>query len=131
MGVRALKNIMLAVMARQEGDAEAFELAAANTIPLEICLTFRGIACLGGMMHRKPKLLWKIFIHVLKMTLALDQWFMVQASHPKATAETIQALTAHPDYDLGTPNRIRSVSGGLNSNPVDTWSFWCSTTLLT
>ena len=22
-----------------------------------------------------------------------------------------------------TPNRIRSVSGGLNSNPVNTWSF--------
>ena len=24
---------------------------------------------------------------------------------------------------MGTPNRIRSVSGGLNSNPVNTWSF--------
>ncbi len=24
---------------------------------------------------------------------------------------------------LGTPDRIRSVSGGLNSNPVNTWSF--------
>ena len=36
--------------------------------------------------------------------LSLDQWFMVQAAHPKATAESIQYLTSHPDYDLGTPN---------------------------
>jgi aminopeptidase N len=32
-------------------------------------------------------------------------------------------LINHPDYDLGVPNRIRAVSGGLNSNPVNTWSF--------
>lgn len=48
---------------------------------------------------------------------------MVQASHPKATAATIEYLTSHPDYDLGTPNRIRAVSGGLNANPVNTWGF--------
>lgn len=55
--------------------------------------------------------------------LSLDQWFMVQAAHPKATEETLRYLTSHADYDLGTPNRIRSVSGGLNANPVNTWSF--------
>ena len=55
--------------------------------------------------------------------LSLDQWFMLQAAQPNATAQTIQKLTQHPDYDLGTPNRIRAVSGGLNSNPVNTWSF--------
>ena len=48
---------------------------------------------------------------------------MVQAAHPKATAATLTYLTAHADYDLGVPNRIRSVSGGLNANPVNTWSF--------
>jgi aminopeptidase N len=39
--------------------------------------------------------------------LSLDQWFTIQASNPNATAETIEYLTKHPDYDLGTPNRIR------------------------
>ncbi len=48
---------------------------------------------------------------------------MLQAAHPKATAETIKALTEHADYDLKVPNRIRAVSGGLNANPVNTWSF--------
>jgi aminopeptidase N len=55
--------------------------------------------------------------------LSLDQWFTVQASHPEATAESIQILLNHPDYDLGTPNRIRAVSGGLSNNPVNTWGF--------
>ena len=55
--------------------------------------------------------------------LSMDQWFMIQAAHPKADAETIAYLTSHPDYDLAVPNRIRSVSGGLNANPVNTWSF--------
>ena len=48
---------------------------------------------------------------------------LVQAAHPNATRDSILALTQHPDYDLAVPNRIRSVSGGLNSNPVNTWSF--------
>ena len=48
---------------------------------------------------------------------------MIQAAYPKANAETIKALTSHVDYDLGVPNRIRAVSGGLNNNPVNTWSF--------
>jgi aminopeptidase N len=55
--------------------------------------------------------------------LSLDQWFSIQASNPCATAETIEYLTKHADYDLGTPNRIRAVSGGLAANPVNTWSF--------
>lgn len=55
--------------------------------------------------------------------LSLDQWFMIQAANPNATAETIRTLTQHPDYDLGTPNRVRSVSGGLSNNPVNAWSY--------
>ena len=55
--------------------------------------------------------------------LSLDQWFSIQASNPNATEETIKYLTQHVDYDLGTPNRIRAVSGGLAANPVNTWSF--------
>ena len=55
--------------------------------------------------------------------LSMDQWFMIQAAHPKATLETIKYLTTHTDYDLGVPNRIRAVSGGLNANPVNAWGF--------
>ena len=124
MGVRALKNIMLALMARQ-GDAEAFELAQQQyhtTRNMSERLGALRVLVWNDAPQAKATL-EDFYSRFKNEALALDQWFMVQASHPKATAESIQVLTAHPDYDLGTPNRIRSVSGGLNSNPVNTWSF--------
>lgn len=124
MGVRALKNIMLALMARQ-GDAEAFELAQQQyqtTRNMSERLGALRVLVWNDAPQAKATL-EDFYTRFKDEALALDQWFMVQASHPNATAETIQALTAHPDYDLGTPNRIRSISGGLNSNPVNTWSF--------
>ncbi len=76
------------------------------------------------MMHHKHEAALADFYTRFKdEALSMDQWFMIQAAHPKATAETIKALTAHPDYDLKVPNRIRAVTGGLNANPVNTWSF--------
>ncbi|MEB6564270.1 MULTISPECIES: aminopeptidase N [Acinetobacter] len=124
MGVRALKNIMLALMARQ-GDVEAFALAEQqykHTRNMSERLGALRVLVWNDAPQAKAAL-EDFYTRFKDEALALDQWFMVQASHPKATAATIQALTAHPDYDLGTPNRIRSVSGGLNSNPVNTWSF--------
>lgn len=53
----------------------------------------------------------------------MDQWFMVQVDIQKQQSSTIVLFNSHPDYDLTVPNRIRSVSGGLNANPVNTWSF--------
>ena len=124
MGVRALKNILLALIARQ-GDAEAFELAQQQyQITRNMSERLGALRVLVWNDAPQAKATLEDFYTRFKNeALALDQWFMVQASHPNATAETIQALTAHPDYDLGTPNRIRSISGGLNSNPVNTWSF--------
>ncbi|NCI79363.1 aminopeptidase N [Acinetobacter kanungonis] len=124
MGVRALKNIMLMMLARQK-DADAYSLAHAQYMTT------------GNMSERLGALrvlVWNdapqaqdalddFYDRFKEEALSLDQWFMVQASHPNATAASIQTLLNHPDYDLGTPNRIRAVSGGLNSNPVNTWSF--------
>ena len=124
MGVRALKNIMLSMMARQ-GDESAFELA------------YQQYEATGNMSERLGALrvlVWNdapqaeaalrdFYLRFKDEALSLDQWFTLQAAHPCATTETIQYLTSHVDYDLGVPNRIRSVSGGLNANPVNTWSF--------
>lgn len=124
MGVRALKNIMLSMMARQ-GDESAFELA------------YQQYEATGNMSERLGALrvlVWNdapqaeaalrdFYLRFKDEALSLDQWFTLQAAHPCATTETIQHLTSHADYDLGVPNRIRSVSGGLNANPVNTWSF--------
>ena len=124
MGVRALKNIMLNMLARQ-GDESAFDLA------------YQQYQQTGNMSERLGALrvlVWSdapqaqsvlddFYNRFKDEALSLDQWFTIQASNPNATAETIGYLTKHPDYDLGTPNRIRSVSGGLSNSPVNTWSF--------
>ncbi|MBI1452761.1 MULTISPECIES: aminopeptidase N [Acinetobacter] len=124
MGIRALKNILLGMVARQ-GDAEAFELA--NTQYQNTGNMSERLGALRVLVWNdapQAKVALEDFYNRFKdEALSLDQWFMLQAAHPKATAESIKALTEHADYDLKVPNRIRAVSGGLNANPVNTWSF--------
>ena len=123
-GVRALKNIMLMLIARQ-GDESAFELAEQqyqNTGNMSERLGALRVLVWNDAPQAKA-FLDDFYNRFKDEALALDQWFMLQAAHPKATAETIKALTEHADYDLKVPNRIRAVSGGLNANPVNTWSF--------
>ncbi len=44
--------------------------------------------------------------------LVLDKWFSVQAlSKREDTAERVVALSQHPDFRLGNPNRVRSLVG--------------------
>lgn len=124
MGVRALKNIMLNFMARQ-GDVQVFDLAYEqyqNTGNMSERLGALKVLVWNDAPQAQ-EVLQDFYTRFKDEALSLDQWFMIQAAHPKATAETIQYLTSHADYDLGVPNRIRSVSGGLNANPVNTWSF--------
>ena len=124
MGVRALKNIMLNMLARQ-GDQSAFDLAYAQ---------FQNTGNMSERLGALRVLVWNdapqaqdalddFYNRFKDEALSLDQWFSIQASNPNATEETIEYLTKHANYDLGTPNRIRSVSGGLSNNPVNTWSF--------
>lgn len=124
MGVRSLKNITLNMLARQ-GDESVFELAYAQ---------YQQTGNMSERLGALRVLVWNeapqaqaaladFYNRFKDEALSLDQWFSIQASNPCATAETIEYLTKHTDYDLGTPNRIRAVSGGLAANPVNTWSF--------
>ncbi|OAL79038.1 aminopeptidase N [Acinetobacter sp. SFB] len=123
MGVRALRNIMLSMIARQ-GDASAFDLAYEQYHTGNMSERLGALKVLvWNDAPQAEEVLADFYNRFEDEALSLDQWFMLQAAHPKATVETIKYLTSHPDYDLGTPNRIRSVSGGLNANPVNTWSF--------
>ncbi|MCU4414053.1 aminopeptidase N [Acinetobacter sp. WU_MDCI_Axc73] len=124
MGERALKNIMLSMMARQ-GDDSAFELAYNQYIQTHNMSERMGAlrVLVWNDAPQAQQALADFYDRYKDEALSLDQWFMVQAANPNATAETIHALTQHPDYDLGTPNRVRAVSGGLSNNPVNAWSF--------
>ena len=52
--------------------------------------------------------------------LVLDKWFAIQATSTRAdTLHRVLALLAHPAYDLGNPNRVRSLVGAYCAgNPV-------------
>ena len=123
MGVRALRNIMLTMIARQ-GDAAAFDLAYEQYHTGNMSERLGALKVLvWNDAPQAQEALADFYSRFEDEALSLDQWFMVQAAHPKATDETIAYLTQHPNYDLAVPNRIRAVSGGLNANPVNTWSF--------
>ncbi|MCH7393154.1 aminopeptidase N [Acinetobacter dispersus] len=124
MGVRSLKNITLNMLARQ-GDDSVFGLAYTQ---------YQQTGNMSERLGALRVLVWNdapqaqaaladFYNRFKDEALSLDQWFSIQASNPCATVETIEYLTKHADYDLGTPNRIRAVSGGLAANPVNTWSF--------
>ena len=124
MGVRSLKNITLNMLARL-GDESAFDLAFAQ---------FQQTRNMSERLGALRVLVWNdapqaqsaltdFYNRFKDEALSLDQWFSIQSSNPNATTASIEYLTKHADYDLGTPNRIRSVSGGLAANPVNTWSF--------
>jgi aminopeptidase N len=115
---------MLSMLARQ-GDESVFDLAYAqyqNTGNMSERLgALRVLVCNDA--PQAQDVLDDFYNRFKDEALSLDQWFSIQASNPNATEETIKYLTQHVDYDLGTPNRIRAVSGGLSNNPVNIWSF--------
>jgi aminopeptidase N len=48
--------------------------------------------------------------------LAMDKWFMVQATAPHAaTLDRVRSLTRHPAFSSGNPNRVRALIGAFAS----------------
>ncbi len=52
--------------------------------------------------------------------LVIDKWFALQACSEKTDAlHSVKKLTQHPDFDMKTPNRVRSVIGAFaTANPL-------------
>ena len=51
--------------------------------------------------------------------LVLDKWFAIQALSPLPdTVQAVEALKAHPDFDLRNPNRIRALVSSFAGNQV-------------
>ena len=53
--------------------------------------------------------------------LVINQWLQVQSSIPGSDAlERVQALMAHPAFELRNPNKVRALIGNFaNNNPVN------------
>ncbi|WP_442505249.1 aminopeptidase N [Novipirellula sp. SH528] len=51
--------------------------------------------------------------------LVVDKWFAVQAvSSREDTIEHVKQLTAHPDFSVDNPNRVRALIGAFTQNQV-------------
>ncbi|MDO4223783.1 MAG: aminopeptidase N [Acinetobacter sp.] len=124
MGVRALRNICLEML-WQLKDADTLTLAAAQ---------YDGTKNMTERLGALRSLHWSqdaSVQHYLEQFyqkfedegLSIDQWFLVQSSNPNLTAQGLQALMKHKDFDLTTPNRVRAVTRGVVQNPVLLWNF--------
>jgi aminopeptidase N len=123
MGQRAYRNVVLSFAVRA-GVAGALDWAA-QQYDQAVCMTERLGALRQLVWHAAPQAQDKLndfYQRFNHEALALDQWFAVQAGNPEATVEVAQQLLKHTDFDWGTPNRIRSVTGYFAMNPTNVWS---------
>jgi aminopeptidase N len=82
------------------------------------------IAALGQLSHldsaQSTPFLTRFYEQWKGEDLVIDKWFTLQACSEKPTAlEDVKALISHTDFDIKTPNRVRSLIGAFASaNPL-------------
>ncbi len=115
-GARALANAALSMITRWDGGAEArrqYEAAGNMTQQLAAfsCLLESGNGAKAVAAFYDQ---WK------NDRLVLDKWFTLQVLHaaPDETAQTVEALTKHPDFTMKNPNRFRATLGAMTMSPA-------------
>ena len=110
----ALKNVALAYLVAAGSDEELnvakAQYAASNN------MTDR-MAALSNLVHNgpaNPPELHEFYERFKNEALAVDKWFMLQATVPASneavnTLETVKALLKHTAFTLKNPNRTRSL----------------------
>jgi aminopeptidase N len=119
---RRLKNACLGFIAELE-TPESYDLCVRQF--REARTMTDQIAALGAIVNSahpdKADCLESFYARWREEALVIDKWFGLQAScHLPGTLEKVKALTAHPDFDLRNPNRVRSLIGAFSqANPVN------------
>jgi aminopeptidase N len=109
-GARALANRALFYCAVAAADADGLVFdrfaCADNMTDRLAALTL----LVHGAMAQKDEALDRYRARHEGNSLAMDKWFMTQATAPIAgTVEKVRELMSHPLYDPGNPNRVRSL----------------------
>lgn len=138
-GERSLKNVLLgyltAVGSNEATGAEAAlaQYKSANNMTDRIA----ALNCLVHQTSEANEALNDFYTRFEKEPLALDKWFMVQATRPASNdglVQHIEQLAQHPGFTLKNPNRARSVLGALamqnpsvfHSHAGEGYAFWAN-----
>jgi aminopeptidase N len=136
-GRRALKNLALSyLVASNHTHAQALQQFDQATN-----MTDR-MAAFSTIVHEAPpakalEVIKRFYDAWQHDALVVDKWFGVQATSPKATVATIQALMEHPAFTLRNPNRARAVifmfclgnPNGLHAEDGSGYRFWAELVL--
>lgn len=123
MGERAWRNVVLD-FALTAGVAQAKDWAISQ-YHNATCMSER-FGALSAVVHhdlpQKAELLADFYDKFSHDDLVMDLWFSLQASDKALSVEQIFALTEHNDFDINTPNRVRSVLGSFSTQPTKFWT---------
>jgi aminopeptidase N len=116
--MRALKNLALGYMAAGGDDSG---LAAAKAQYASSTNMTDRMAALSNIVHQgegNAVELEDFFTRYQGEALAIDKWFMLQATIPASneqvnTLQTVRGLLNHPAFTLKNPNRARSLLGAF------------------
>jgi aminopeptidase N len=120
IGRRSLRNACLAYLVAT-GDAAAVRLAKAQfDAGQSMTDVLAALAVLAATDTPERSAALAAFYRAWHDDpLALDKWFSIQALSPlPGTINEVQALLAHPDFDLRNPNRVRALVGAFAGNQV-------------
>ncbi|MFA6264970.1 MAG: aminopeptidase N [Pseudolabrys sp.] len=114
-GRRALRNVALDLMAAA-GSPPAITRAAEQYATADN-MTDRMAALSTLAQHDVPEraeMLADFYTRYADNALVIDKWFSLQAASPhKSTLDKVRALTAHPAFSMGNPNRVRALIGAF------------------
>ena len=114
-GRRALRNVVLEYLGNssvpEAGDLVTAQFQAADN------MTDR-LAALNVLVHAglpgSAEALAAFEARHGSTPLAMDKWFMVQATAPhEDTLDRVRSLTNHPGFSAGNPNRVRALIGAF------------------
>ena len=113
-GKRALGNVVLGLISRIDGGAQATaQFDAANNMTQQLA----ALACLLRV-GKGADASAAFYDQWQSDRLVMDKWFglQVRCAAANAAVATAQMLTDHPKFDWKNPNRFCAVIGGLTGN---------------
>jgi aminopeptidase N len=117
-GRRALRNAALDLMAAT-GEEDAIARASRQYRDADN-MTDRMAALATLTLHGGPEratALEDFYRRYAADALIVDKWFSLQATIPEpGTLDTVRALTRHPAFSFGNPNRVRALIGAFSAN---------------